>query len=96
MLLNLGVAESSGGRVCFCTRCRRIVCDASENYKLRSRFEELELPRTNKHFIEPKTFLDTGFVARRYFCPGCAALFDLEACEAGAEPFRDLTLEPPV
>lgn len=69
------------------------MCDASENYKTRSRFEEVELPRTNEHFIEPKTFLDTGFVARRYFCPRCAALFDLEACEPGAEPFRDLTLE---
>lgn len=55
------------------------MCDASENYKLRSRFEELELPRADKHFIAPETFLDTGFVARRYFCPGCAALFDLAA-----------------
>lgn len=96
VLLNLGVAEHSGRRVCFCTQCRGIVCDASENYKTRSRFEEVELPRTNEHFIEPKTFLDTGFVARRYFCPRCAALFDLEACEPGAEPFRDLTLEVPV
>lgn len=93
VLLNLGVAQHMGSQVCFCTQCRRIVCDASENYKTRSRFEEVELPRTNEHFIEPKTFLDTGFVARRYFCPGCAALFDLEACEPGAEPFRDLTLE---
>lgn len=69
-----------------------VVSDASENYKSRSRFEEVELGRTNPYFIAPRTFLDTGFVARRYFCPGCGALFDLEACEPGAEPFRDVSL----
>jgi N-methylhydantoinase B len=92
ILLNLAVAEHEGRDVCFCTQCRAVVCDASDNYKSRSRFEELELPQVNGYFIPPKTFLDTGFVARRYFCPGCTALFDLEACMPGAEPFRDVSL----
>ncbi len=93
VLLNLAVAEHGGGHACFCTKCRRVVCDAAENYKNHSRFEEVPLPATNPHFIEPNTFLDTAFVARRYFCPSCGALFDLEACEPGADPFRDLTLD---
>lgn len=93
LLLNLAVAESGDGHVCFCTECRHVVCDAAENYKAFSRFEEVALPETNPYFIPAKTFLDTAFVARRYFCPSCGALFDLEACEPGAEPFRDVALD---
>ena len=70
-----------------------MVSDADVNYKVRSRFEEVALTEVNPHFIESRTFLDTAFVARRYFCPNCGVLFDLEACEPGAEPFRDVTLE---
>ena len=93
LLLNLAIAEHGEGYACFCTQCRAVVCNASENYKNYSRFEEVDLPATNPYFIRAKTFLDTGFVARRYFCPSCSALFDLEACEPGAEPFRDVVLE---
>lgn len=92
LLLNLAVAENGSGHACFCTACRHVVCDAAENYKSYSRFEEVPLPTVNPYFIEPLTFLDTGFVLRRYFCPSCGALFDAEACESGAEPFRDVTL----
>lgn len=92
LLLNLAVAEHGEGHVCFCAKCRAVVCDAAENYKNYSRFEEVPLGETNPYFIPAKTFLDVGFVARRYFCPSCGALFDLEACEPGAEPFRDVTL----
>lgn len=93
LLLNLGMAEHAGGHACFCTWCRGVVCGSAENYKNHSRFEEVALSAANPYFIPARTFLDTAFVARRYFCLSCGALFDLEACESGAEPFRDVTLE---
>lgn len=93
LLLNLAVIEHDGGHACVCTSCGHVVCNATENYKEYSRYEEAPLPSVNPYFIEPMTFLDIGFVARRYFCPSCGVLFDVEACEPGAEPFRDVSLD---
>lgn len=93
VLLSLGVGDHDGKHVFFCTRCRGLVADADENYKEFSRFEELELDETNPYYPPAKAFVDTAFVARRYFCPHCGVLFDLEVCEPGAPPFRDLVLQ---
>ena len=91
--LSLAVAEHDGGHAFFCTHCRGVVASMEENYKEFSRFEELELSETNPYYPPAKAFVDAAFVARRYFCPHCGVLFDVEVCEPGAPPFRDLVLQ---
>jgi N-methylhydantoinase B len=93
LLLSLGLAQVEGGHATVCTECHGVVAPESVNYKERSRFEELALHATNPYFLEEQTFLDVEFVLRRYFCAQCGALFDVEVCEAGASPFRDVTLD---
>lgn len=93
LLLSLGLASLGEHYATVCTQCRGVVAAEQVNYKERSRFEELRLRDTNPYFMDGRTFLDVEFVLRRYFCPHCAALFDVEVCEAGAAPFRDVALD---
>lgn len=93
LLLSLGLADTESGYVTVCTECRGIVAPEEVNYKERARFEELPLRDTNPYFMAGRTFLDVEFVLRRYFCGQCGSLFDVEVCEAGATPFRDVTLD---
>ena len=92
LLLSLGVAEHDGEQVCFCTSCHSVLSSLEDNYKEFSRFEEIELSEANPYYPPAKAFVDRAFVARRYFCPSCGALFDTEVCEPGATPFRDVVL----
>jgi N-methylhydantoinase B len=93
LLLALGLAELDDRHVTVCTDCRGVVAPEEVNYKEQSRFEELPLRETNPYFLEGRTFLDVEFVLRRYFCPHCGSLFDVEVCESGAPPFRDVALD---
>lgn len=92
LLLNLSVAGVAGEQVAYCTRCQHVVCGAENNYKEFSKFDEISLRDSNSLYAPATSFIDVEFIARRYFCPNCAALFDLEVCQSGAKPFRDVSL----
>jgi N-methylhydantoinase B len=95
LLLSLAAAEVDGEHLTYCTECRHVVGSHDDNYKEHARYEELPLQQTNPYFIEAKTFLDVEFVLRRYFCAHCASLFDVEVCQPGTAPFRDVALQQP-
>lgn len=93
LLLSLGLASLDGRHATVCTKCRGVIAPEQAGYKEHARFEELPLRDTNPYFLAGRTFLDVEFVLRRYFCPRCGSLFDVEVCEAGAAPFRDVALD---
>ena len=95
ILLSLAIGEHQGDRVCFCSECSGVIAPESVTYKERCRFEELPLRETNPYFLAERTFLDVEFVLRRYFCPHCGSLFDVEVCIAGTTPFADIALARP-
>lgn len=92
LLRNLAVAKLGDSAVAYCTQCRHVVCGADQNYREFSRFDEISLQESNPLHLPANSFLDVAFVARRYFCPSCASLFDLEVCKPGAAPFKDVEI----
>jgi N-methylhydantoinase B len=72
-------------RVLACSRCDHVLGDYQSEYKLGLLVDEGSatlIPTTS----EPAEFLDEPIVFRRFCCPGCQALMEVEIVRAG-EPF---------
>ncbi|MFC2058619.1 acetone carboxylase subunit gamma [Chloroflexota bacterium] len=74
-----------------CLKCGKVICDASENYKL-------HVPRVEvwpdevyggKRATRDKTLL----VYYEYYCPGCYTMLDVEAMEKGSAPLWDIQVK---
>jgi acetone carboxylase gamma subunit len=76
-----------------CRKCHSIICDSSENYKLRVPRAEVwpdEVPGGRRPTRE-----DTRLVYYEYYCPGCYTMLDVEVMEPGSPPLWDIRVMPP-
>lgn len=96
MLVHACVEARDEGRqrVLACTQCGTTLADYAGNYK-----QGLLVhvgPVTQQPLVrDPLVFLDVEMQFRRYCCPGCQTLMDVEIVAAGEPVLDDMRLMPP-
>jgi len=77
----LMIGTVDGQKVIQCTKCKYVFCPATENPKNNALMEELQPPISGTLFKASKRF-----VFRKFYCPQCATMFDVEVRLKG-QPF---------
>lgn len=86
------VAVRDSDRRFVCTECGHDLGPATGNFKLGCVYEEAPVEDANPRIGDPKRFIDTEFVFRRYYCPGCAVQVASEVTIAGRPPLHDIEI----
>jgi acetone carboxylase gamma subunit len=91
VLDNLEVAEVKGGKVFRCVQCGHMLCLATENYKNYAAKNEAPINRYQRQDLMPKRM--DRFVIREYYCPNCAAMFEVEMTTKNEKPLHSIEVK---
>ena len=87
MLDNLEVVRANGSAILRCFKCRYTLCASNDNYKHYALVRESPIARAQPAYLAPG---DNPFLLREYFCPQCAAMFEVDMLQEGDEPLRNV------
>jgi N-methylhydantoinase B len=75
-----------------CAKCTRVICPASENYKLYCAVIEQPVTAANPYILDPQIYVDDEVVWRSYTCPSCGLLLQSDITRPTDPPLWDIQL----
>jgi len=82
---NLGLVEEEGRKLFKCLKCGYELCEHTQEYKDFALKNEAPISKAQPDYLASKTDL---FVLREYYCPGCAAMFEVDMVAKGEKQIR--------
>ena len=72
---NLEIVDIDGRDVYRCLKCGYVLCPLEEDYKNSALINEAPISKNEPDYLVVKTDI---FIFREYYCPQCAAMFEVD------------------
>lgn len=90
---SIALAQEGNTNKVVCSRCRRVLSDIHQNYKVGVSIREKRPDDVDpEKYPNPELFCDEAIVLREYICPSCGLLLSVEMCRPEDEPLWDIEL----
>jgi acetone carboxylase gamma subunit len=84
LLDNVEVVEEGNKEFFRCAKCEFLLGPTADNYKSYALKNDSPLSKYQPKYLDPKT---DRFIIREYYCPKCAAMFEVEVVTRDEKDF---------